>query len=75
MIHIGIKKIGTKLILAFSAIVIFSVFMVSVPILTRQIADVKENTRISATDQMESARLAVETFLAKPYCFVKDTAL
>ena len=75
MIHIGIKKIGTKLILAFSAIVLFSVFMVSVPILTRQIADVKENTRVAATNQMESARLAVESFLAKPYCFVKDTAL
>lgn len=75
MINIGIKKIGTKLILAFSAIVLFSVFMVSVPILTRQIADVKEDTRVAATNQMESARLAVETFLAKPYCFVKDTSL
>ncbi len=68
------RKIGTKLILCFSLVVVFSVALVSVPILKAQVNGVSETVREIASGQMNSATIAVEAYLDKPGRLVKDIA-
>ena len=68
------RKIGTKLILSFSLIVIFSVLLVAAPIVKNEIAEVTDEVRELATSQMATASVSVSAFLEKPARMVKDIA-
>ena len=68
------KKIRAKLLLSYAAVVIFSVLLVSIPVLVTQIKGIEENITKLANTQLEQAAIELDSFLQKPGVIVRDTA-
>ena len=68
------KKIRAKLLLSYAFVVIFSVLLVSIPVLITQISGIEDSITQLADTQLQQASISLDTFLQKPGIIVKDTA-
>ena len=68
------KKIRAKLLLGYMFVVIFSILLISVPILVTQVSEIKGNLNAIAKSQMQAATLSINSFLSKPADIVKAAA-
>ena len=68
------KKIRAKLLLGYMFVVIFSILLISVPILLTQVSEIKGNLNAIAKSQMQAATLSINSFLSKPADIVKAAA-
>ena len=68
------KKIRAKLLISYVFVVLFSIILISIPILITQVREIKENMNTIANAQMQQATISIDSFLAKPGYIVKDTA-
>ncbi|MBQ3801826.1 MAG: HAMP domain-containing protein [Treponema sp.] len=69
------KKLGQKLVLSYSALVLLAILMLSIPILGTQSKVLTEDMRDRASGQMQSASQSITAFIAKPVTIVEDMAL
>ena len=69
------KKIQNKLILSYSVIVLFSILLLSVPMLKTQISEIKSNINESAAVQLSAAADSVNAFINKAARVVQDITL
>lgn len=69
------KKIQNKLILNYSVIVLFSILLLSVPMLKTQISEIKTNINQTAALQMSASANSVNAFIKDAVRVVKDVSL
>lgn len=69
------RKIQNKLITSYSVIVLFSILLLSVPILKTQISEIKTNINKTAALQMTSSANSVNAFINNASRVVKDVSL
>ncbi|EID84689.1 Methyl-accepting chemotaxis protein [Treponema sp. JC4] len=68
------KKIRAKLLLSYAFVVIFSVLLISIPVLVTQIKGIQEDITKLANTQLQQASVSIDSFLQKPGVIVRDTA-
>ena len=68
------KKIRAKLLLSYAFVVIFSVLLISIPVLVSQIKGIQEDITKLADTQLQQASVSIDSFLQKPGVIVRDTA-
>lgn len=66
------KKLGQKLILTYTAIVIFSIMLISLPILQNQYKVIKKSIIHNSVEQIELASESINFFLNNPDRILKD---
>ena len=66
------KKLGQKLILTYTAIVIFSIMLISLPILQNQYKVIKKSIIHDSVEQIELASESINSFLNNPDRILKD---
>ena len=69
------RKIQNKLITSYSVIVMFSILLLSVPMLKTQISEIKTNINQTAALQMSASANSVNAFIKDAVRVVKDVSL
>ena len=69
------RKIQNKLITSYSVIVMFSILLLSVPMLKTQISEIKTNINQTAALQMSASANSVNVFIKDAVRVVKDVSL
>jgi methyl-accepting chemotaxis protein len=68
------KKIGAKLLLSYAFVVIFSVLLISIPVLVNQVSEIEDTITTLANTQLNQAEIEIDSFLQKPGVIVNDAA-
>ncbi len=72
--EVSMKKLKSKMVLSYICIVVFSMLLVTVPIIALQVKGLTESAIENSTVKLEKANLQIKTFLETPARIVKDTA-